>query len=633
MRRISFFLFGFILSRIFFPGDVGAEQSGYDLGQVLVSASRVSEFVAQTGSSVRVIGREVFEQQHYSSVREALEGQLGVGVSSNSAFGGATSVYLRGAPSGHTLVLMDGARLYDPIATDASFDLANLSLDNVERIEIIKGPQSSLYGSDAIGGVVNIITRSGSGKPSLRVALERASQRTHTESLGSSGALGKFFYSFDVSRQDSRGFTKARDGLEPDEYQNSAFNGKFTYRPTQDFSVGIKSSYLRSKFDLDDGAYADDADFWSKYSNVLLTVFGEQRVNDIWGHSADFSWLRNVRKYTDDSDAYWDCFKAWSKEANWQHTLDAAKWFGLPEGISDTLVPGFQYTYETGYERSNYGDLSRMRADREGYFIENKFGYQDRFFNTLALRLDRHSRFGKRLTGRATATYLFDWDMRLKGSYGTGFKAPSLYQLYSLYGDTALQAEKSWGYDCGIEQQFFKNKLQAGVTYFHNRFRDLIEYDMNKANPRLVWWPFGVYVNRGSAKTEGVETELRWAPREDFSAAYGFTYTHARDLQTMRHLLLRPNNAHRLSLTARLRGKASVSFAVTRNVKLYDNANGNPNYRLKDYTVCDFSVTVPVCRSVELYCRIENLFDETYQQVNGYSAKRRFLHWGLKGKF
>jgi len=623
------------LSFVLAQQDRGDEEKSvpYNLGQVLVSASRIEEYAAQTGSSVIVIDRKKIEEKKYLSVKDALSLEAGIDIASNGAFGGSTSVYLRGAPSGNTLVLMDGIRLYDPIATDASYDLANLMLDNVERIEIVKGPQSSLFGSDAMGGVINIITRKGTGKRKFNFFSEGGSKRTFTEGFGVSGELGKFSYSAEGSRQDSRGFSKARDGQESDAYQNNNFSGKFGYRPNEDIEVGVKSSYVRTKMDLDDGAYADDVDFWNKYENSLITLFGQQRVNEYWNYSLDYSWLRNVRKYIDDSDSYWDTFKAWGQEVNWQHTVDAGKFFSLPQNISDTVIPGFQYTYEAGMERSNYGYLSRMNANREGYYIENKFSLNDKLFNTLAVRVDRHSRFGTHTTGRGTLSYLFETGTRFKGSYGTGFKAPSLYQLFSGYGDSNLKAEKTWGYDVGFEQQLFKDHLSLGATFFYNRFKDMIEFDSNASNPRIVAWPFGMYVNRGSAKTEGIEAELIWKPLDNLATKYSFTYLNAMDLSAQLHLIRRPNDKHIITISYSPFEKLNLSLDAARNVKIYDNFAGNANNRLKDYTLCNFVATFHLNKNIDFYSRIENLFDEIYQEVNGFNTKRRFLHWGIKGRF
>ncbi|MEW5757995.1 MAG: TonB-dependent receptor [Candidatus Omnitrophota bacterium] len=638
MNKVIALFIGLVLC---FSVNVAADEEKdltYDLGQVLVSASRIEEYVAQTGSSVIVIDRKKIEEKKYLSVKDALSLEAGIDLASNSAFGGTTSVFLRGAPSGNTLVLMDGIRLYDPIATDSSYDLANLMLDNVERIEIVKGPQSSLFGSDAMGGVINIITRKGKGKPKFNFYSDSASKRTFTEGLGISGSLGKFYYSTEGSRQDSRGFSKARGGAERDAYQNNNFSGKFSYKPNEDVEFGIKSSYVRAKIDIDSWDFAtnsprDDVDQWSKYENCLITLFGEQRINDKWSHNLDYSWLRNVRKYTDDSDQYWDMFKAWGQETNWQHVLDLGKVFSLPDNISDMLIPGFQYTYESGLEHCNYGDLNRVSANREGFYIENNFGLNNKLFNTLAIRIDRHSRFGTYPTGKVALSYLFPTATRFKGSYGTGFKAPSIYQLFSLYGDTNLEAEKSWGYDAGLEQCLFANRLLLSVTYFHNRFKDLLEFDSDMPNPRIPAYPFGMYVNRGSAKTQGIEAELIWRPLDSLSTRYSFAYVDAMDLSADLHLIRRPNNKHILTVNWRPIKKLDLTFDATRNIKIYDSFAGNPNNRLKDYTVCNFAASFYFNDYFEIYSRIENIFNRFYQEVNGYNTKRRFWHFGMKGKF
>jgi len=611
----------------------------YQLGEVIVSASKIEEYVAETGSTVIVITKEEMEQKKYKTVLEAIQRKMGIDSASNSVFGGSTSVFLRGSDAGHMLVMMDGVRLYDPISTNATYDLANLALDNIERIEIIKGPQSSLYGSDAMAGVVNIITKKGKGKPAIFASSEVASKSTYTESIGISGSKDKLSYAIESSRQDSDGISKARDGSDKDAYQRTSFNSKFSYNVNEDLEIGMQSLYLRARIDLDDGAYEDDPNYWMKYENVLLTGFGNHKINDIWTHEVQYAWLRNIRQLFDDPDSvdtseyYRAWFKGWTQEVNWQHNINLGKFLSLGDSIEDIVISGFQYNYEAGKEKSTYGDLARATSHNEGYFFENKFGLNDKLFNTLAVRVDDHSRFGTHTTGRGTISYLFDSHTRLKSSYGTGFNAPSLYQLFSDYGDANLNAEESWGYDCGIEHDLLDEKLSFSLVYFHSRLKDLIEFDSWKVNPNAPWG-YGMFVNTGSAKTEGIETEIRYQPTDNLFLKYGFSYTKAMNLENKYHLIRRPVNKHNANVNFKFLEKFNLNFGVTRNVKIYEVFNwGEVPKRLKDYTVCDLALSYAKDNDVEIFAKVENLFDEVYQEASGYSVKPQFFHLGVKARF
>ena len=330
-------------------------------------------------------------------------------------------------------------------------------------------------------------------------------------------------------------------------------------------------------------------------------------------------------------------FKGWLHEIDWQHNVDIAKLLPFIDGsIKDMVVAGFQFTHEAGRQKYVSGswasDLSRISSHDKGFYIENKFDLDDRLFNTVAVRVDDHSRFGEHTTGRTTLAYLFDWGTKLKGSYGTGFNAPSLYQLFSDLGDANLKAEKSWGYDCGFEQDLLNGKVSLSTVYFHNRFEDLIDVDWLRTNPK-TGFP-GVYVNIGSARTEGIEAEIRLNLIDNLMFGYGFTYTEADDLTNNYNLARRPHNKHNININYKFLEKFNVNFNLIRNVKIYEIfVYGQTPQRLKDYTKCDLAVSYDINDDLDCYLRVENLFDETYQEANGYSVKPQFFHLGVKARF
>lgn len=614
---------------VLFLGFVSIESgfsADYQLGEVIVSASKTEEYVGETGSSVSVISQEMIQQKKYKTVLDALKSETGISVASSGTFGGTSSVFMRGADSSHTLVLYDGIRLYDPISTSASYDLANLTLDNVERIEILRGPQSSLYGSSAMGGVINIITKKGQGKPQFTMSSEIASKETYTERLGVSGSSGKLHYSVEGSRLDSDGISKARDGAERDSQRKSTGSAKFSYDVNENLEIGAQALYLFAKTDIDDGAYEDDPNKKIKYENFVSALFANHRVNDVWDYGLKYSWLRNVRQNFDPVDAIdtfefpssW--FKGWSQDANWQNNIDLGSILSLSENKEDTFIAGFQYNHELGQTNTSGQFVSKNR----GYFIENRFALNKKLFNTVAIRIDKHSRFGLHTTGRSTLSYLFDTNTRLKASYGTGFKAPSLFQLFSTYGKPGLSPEEMWGYDAGVEQYLFDGKLKLDSTFFFNRFKNLVDFNLITSK----------YDNILAARTIGNESGITYQPIKNLVLKYSFTYTEARDLGTKFHLVRRPNNKHNFNINYQFLEDFNLNLDVTRNTKIYDSiVFGSIPGKLKDYTVANVALSYDVNDKMDVYLKVENLFDETYQEVNGYANLPRFVRVGVNMKF
>lgn len=626
MKRV-FCLILFLGINVFWVGSTSCEAQETQpqkIGEIIITASRIEESVKQTGSSVIVITREEIEKKQYMSVLEALKGKVGVGVASNGPFGGTTDIFLRGANAAHTLVMIDGARIYDAITADADYDLAHLPLDNIERIEIIKGPQSSLYGSDAMGGVINIITKKGQGKPKFFATAEVASKDTYSESLGGYGSLGKFNYSFDISHLISDGISKARDGAEEDSYERSSINSKMSYQLNDDLEVGLQGLYLYARTEGDDGAFQDDPNRLFKFENSLAVLFANNHVNDFWDQKLQYSWFRNVRWDSDDADAVdtteanRSVFKGWVQEADWQHNVNLGEFFSFDENIEDTVILGFQYKHESGKSQSATGsDTALSSTHTAGYYFENKLGLDDKMFWTFALRTDDHSVFDLHTTGRSTFSYLFDTNTRLKGSYGTGFNAPSLFQLFSAFGNENLSAGTSWGYDIGLEQELFDQLISVSSVFFLQRFKDLIEFESLAVG----------YVNRGSARTRGIESELQYRPLENFTMQYGFTYMEAMDLENNTHLRRRPNLKHNISFDLDFWDKFNWNVDVTRNLKTFDR------FRLKDYTVVNMAFNYAINKNAKAYLRIENIFDETYQEINGFANLPRFFRVGTKVTF
>ncbi len=572
--------------------------------EIVVTANRVPSPAETVGSSVTVIGREEIERRHETSVLDLLRTVPGVEVSRTGGPGTVASVFIRGANSNHTLVLIDGVRALN---TSGGFDFSGLGTDNVERIEVLRGPQSTLYGSEALGGVVSITTRR--GRPGFHASLDAraGSLDTREGKLVLDGGSERFDYSLSFSDRETDGVSAAsepRGNTEKDPFSEESFSGRFSLRLPASGRLDLVARHADTGSALDGFTIGvgptDDLNFTQKrrLSVASLQLFQPlaSRVNLRVHASAsrDESRLRDPDTDFNNAD-----FESRVSEASAQ-----ADFALLDSGIaSDTLVVGAAKERRQGETVSAFYDES---LDVDSAWIENDWSWRERLSVTAGVRHDRYSGSGEETTYRVTSSYLVS-SWRLFGSVGTGFRGPSFDELFFPFaGNPDLVPESSRGWDVGTERSFLNGKVTAGVTWFENRFRDLIAFDFDTF----------IFGNVRRAKSRGAEASLRVRPRKEFSIEAAYTYNDTEDLDTGLQLARRPKN--RLSLTGmfepidRLQGSASL-VAVRNRI----DSDGT---EMDDYERLDVSLEYRLRPWLAPYVQLENVLDTEYEEVNGYTA-------------
>ena len=634
MKRIILILMGIIFLGITCPGWAETEER-YDLGKIIVTATKTEVRQAEIGSSTTIISEEDIRKTGKETVSEVLRGVSGVTVMQSSPFGGLTDIYLRGSKPGHTLVMIDGVELNDPMVTDRSFDFAHLTTDNLERIEVVRGPQSTLYGSDAIGGIINIITKKGKGKPKLEISSEGGSHNTFQESLGLSGSNQNLDYSFSVSRLDSDGISQARDGTEKDGYENTVISTRLGYKVFDNAVVNLILRYTDAETDLDDydyitDAYVDDPNYTAWNRSFISRLEFNQAINSWWDHKLSFSYNDARRKYRNENDnvglpEWVGWYKGDNKKFEWQHNFYLIEW--------DKITGGFEYEEERGSSYSEFGGwpskFDRKTVNNKGYYLQNQLKLWDSLFITPGLRIDDHQLFGAETTYKLSSAYFIKLiGTRLKANWGTGFKAPSLYQLYSTedygggpIGDPNLKPDKSKSFDFGFEQNLFDDRITFGLTYFHNDFKNMVDYDMVASK----------YKNIGRAQTKGFEIESSFKPIEDLKIGINYTYTNTKDKETGKKLVRRPKNQLGLSINWSFLEKGNINLTTNYVGHRWDSAI-NTN-KTKSYTKIDLSTSYCLTNNFQIFARIENLFDKSYEEVRGYATQGRSFYAGVKATF
>jgi len=608
------------------------------LEPIIVTATKLETPAREVASSVTVISEEDISTKQQTTVLDALRSVPAVDVVRQGGAGQQTSIFMRGANSEHTLVLIDGIQVNDPISPARFFDFAHLTTDNIDRIEVLRGPGSTLYGSDALGGVINIITQKGQGEPRLTVSAEGGSYETHREKIGLSGGNEKINYSLTASYLDSNGIGAASrkdDNSERDGYENLSTSARIGLTPTDNFDLDFIVRYIDSETEIDNfgGPAGDDPNFTLDNRSIFFRTQARLILfDDLWEQKLGFSLSDYDRSSHNDPDSDHPFDLVRSSYDSRQHKIDWQNNLYLHE--TNTVTLGIEYEEEKGksdyYSESFFGPWSstfpEKKTDTIGCYLQDTIRLWDRLFTTLGVRIDDHDEFGSQTTYRATSAYLFNTTgTKIRASYGTGFKAPSLIQLFDpvFGGNPDLDPEESEGWDVGIDQTFLNDQLTISLTYFENDFEDLIVNEFVGFDPILG--PIYSYENVDNAETKGIELALTCQPVEDVIIRASYTYTETENESTNEDLLRRPNNKFSADITYRFleRGNVNLNLLyVGERDDIFFNGVTFESGRteLANYTVVNLAASFMVTDKLRLFGRVDNLFDEEYEEVWGYDT-------------
>ena len=606
---------------------------------VVVTANRMETPAEEVGSSVTVITGEQIGKMQKTSVIDVLRTAPALDINQSGGPGSAASIFIRGAKSEHTLVIIDGVEMNDPITPGRTFNFANLSVDNIERIEILRGPQSTLYGSDAIGGVINIITKKGGKVPSGFASIEGGSNNSVRGTAGGSGGNEWAQYSLGFSHWKTDGISAAsgREGnSEPDGYENSTVFGTFGFKPADNLDIDVHLRFIDAQSDDDLGAGAgnDDPNYRTDSQQVLLRTQGRLRLfGDKWEQKIGFSMTDNELFSQNDPDAgnpdsyLRSSYQGQIFKFDWQNNLYLHD--------TNTVTFGIETEEEKGesnyYEETIYGPYENTFANKSarttGYYIQDRIRLLDSWFTTLGVRFDDHAKFGVETTYRIASAYLFQQTgTKIKGSFGTGFKAPTLIQLYSYWGNEELGPEESTGWDFGLEQTMFGKRAVVGATYFNSEIDNMIQF------------AGGGYNNVGRAVLKGVEVFGQAHPARNLDLEINYTHARAKDIDTAERLVRRAGDKFSFSLNYGFLDRANVYMEIVyegaRDDLVFDPFTyESVRVRLDDYVLFNPAFSCELNDHLQLFFRVDNLFDREYEAISGYGTSGIEAYGGLKVNF
>lgn len=580
--------------------------------------------IAKAGSAVTVVTAAEIEKRHARTLADVLETVPGVALNSPGGEGTATSVYIRGADSGQSLVLIDGVRVGDPSNTDGAFNFGGYPLDQVERIEILRGPQSALYGSDAMGGVINIVTKRPQGPLSVTASTEFGSYATHHETLQVSGAKDGVSLAAGGSLFRTSGFSRYVKGSEADATARTNGWARLGWQLSDDLSIEIAADASHTRLQYDGSGY--DTPENHGVSDILngRASLTKKAFDDRWTSVVTLFANRNRRTYDEDvSTARYEGLRA---GVEYQGTLDTRGWgtavfgAGAEHESIDTA-----YAYDDG--SYTYDDALSAGLTHAWAFALHQFSPTDSWHVSAAARVDDYEQSGTFGTWRLTSAYEFpDTETVLRASLGTGAKAPTAYQLFSQYRNPdGLDPETSIGGDVGFDQTLFDGRAKVSASLFYNRYRDLIGFENNQ------------YVNVSNAETAGLELSgsVDLLPGTlKLNGAY--TYLYARDLDTGETLARRPRHSGSLGVSYtgidRLTLGATVVMVGDRRDVDYDTYPSQ-DVTLPAYARVDLDMAYALTDKVTVTGRVVNLFDRRYEEVYDYGTSGFAAYAGLKIRY
>ena len=611
-------------------------QSDNTLNEVIVTANKIEQKQNSTGKVVTIINAQQLAAQAGRTIAQVLNEQAGLQLpGSLSNLGTVPSIYMRGASSGRTLILVDGAPVGDPSMISNEFDLNLIPIDQIERIEILKGSQSTLYGSDAIGGVINIITKKKT-KSWLTGGLGFGTYENKKANLQLNGTIQKVNYLIGVEKHSAAGFSSAYDPNKTNTYDNDAYENKnwfakFQYDINSNWNLQWSSKKTSYNASIDYGAFKDDKD--ASFNNAtgihgLILKYKKDKSS----FQFQYQYTTQNRGYLNDSvDRKYLIYEN-NQYKGGTHYADVFYTNQINNNIQWILGSDFRYgSYNQTYESiSGWGPYNEIFKDTFQYqnavygslLINNN---SKKFLLELGTRYNNHSRYGDNQTFTLSPSYAISTKLRAIASISSGFKAPSLYQISY---NSQLKAETSINTEMGLE--YHSTPLYARAVVYNRKINNGIDYNYIDYN----------FFNFIQQNVNGLELELTHRINEKNQFSVNYTLLNGKetnqnrltnlDTITYHYLLKRPKHVFNFQYQLKLNKKWDAAVSARYISKRYDvGGYGTEDVVLDYYTLLNAHIRYQYSKRVQFYGDAQNILNDQFQEINGYNTMGRTLQIGI----
>lgn len=619
------------------PGAAAEEpQETHELAPIVVTPTRDARPLEGAPGTTSVITRAEIEEKQYRDLGEALKEVPGLRVVALGPAGTQTSVFLRGMNSNHVLVLQDGQKIVaDPSTPNGAFNFAHMPLDNVERIEVLRGPLAALYGSQAMGGVINIITRDGGAAPSASILAEYGTRDSFRGRFDANGQVGALGFALSAGAFDSDGdditpgrYRPAGDDAEDDGYTRFNASARIDVPLGETLDLTAFGEVIDTEKELDTSANDPDSREETTTINSYAALKGTF-FDGIYRPTLTVSYSRSERDDFDDPDSLDGFFPTTVRTERTGEVASAALQNDLDLGEHNTVTLGLEYVHET-LDSSGFSDfggfvitnMTDVDQDRGSVYLQDSLTYGGLDL-VAGARWDIVEAYPDQVTWNVSPSYRFaETGTTIRGSVGTGFKIPSLFERFGVQpnnfgstfmGNPDLDPERSFGFELGFEQRLLKDRVVFGATYFQSDVEDSIQTVFDGLGNSTT-------VNNVDLDIRGVETFVTVEPVDWAHVTVSYTFTDAEDESTGEQALRRPRHKIAADASFDVTERGQVSLGLVHLAGIRDVGYNGGMVNLDDYTVVRAAASYEVHEGVEVFSRIENLFDADYETADGFKG-------------
>ena len=609
-----------------------------DIPIVVIAPNKSPQSYSTVGSSVSILSEDTITESNNFFLGETLNNNLpGMNYFRSGGHGTIAGIQLRGLPKRYSTVYIDGVKMSDPSSSDNSFYFSNIMNSSIKKVEVLRGSQSSMYGSGAIGGAINIYTKDGEDKNLNKFIISRGSNNAKNLDVSYGEAYNNHSYYLGLNLFNTDGISAMNDEVstnDDDSYENKSIISKYKYSFNDNFSFKGNLRYSDSFLNYDevtqgrtdDNNSTDDNEL--SYSLKLISDFGKHKNTFLYNYT---NIERATKTYTNASKNYYGYRDSVNFIGEYNFNLDNKLLYGLDHEFDKAK---FQKDWPTDYLKSDEAIYSQ--------YFDFQFRPSEKVYSTIGVRRDDHTTAGSFNTGRATLAYVLDNNSKIRSSFGTGLRFPSLYDYFygtSVTNKEDLNPEKSKSFDIGYEKNFPNLNANVVLSFFN------IEYE----DPLEGWQSHGWKVKNANAKikSKGIEIASDWKLNEYINFDFNYNYSDTHDgadcddpnvgatscidesmVRVPRHSWSVLLNYSKKSLNHNL------NFKFSDEVRDYGNANNSfKDVILKEYYLVNYNLNYSINDSLDLYFNLENILDENYEHAFMYSAMDRSFNLGIKSIF